>query len=85
MCFDDFKIITILSDFQIRCFDDNLFIFVIFRLNFSDHEVFNRTSSYEFNDNSFNIERLKMIFDFKFSRVIVFETIQRFDVNQRLD
>ena len=85
MCFDDFKVITILNNFQIKCFDDDLFILVTFRLNFNDHEIFNKTSSYEFNDNSFNIERLKMIFDFKFSKVIIFETIQRFDVNQRLD
>ena len=85
MCFDDFRVITILSDLQIKCFDDDLFIFVTLRLNFSDHEVLNRTSSYEFNDSSFSIERLKMILDFKLSRVIIFETIQRFDVNQRLD
>ena len=85
MCFDDFKIITILNDLQIKCFDDDLFILVILRLNFNDHEVLNKTSSYEFNDNSFNIERLKMIFDFKLSRIIIFETIQKFDVNQRFD
>ena len=85
MCFDDFRIITILSDFQIKRFDDDMFVRITFRFDFNCHEILSRTSSYEIYDNSFDIERLKMIFDFKFSKIVVFETIQKFDVNQNFD
>ena len=55
MCFDDFKIITILNDFQIKRFDDDMFVRIIFRFDFNDHEIFDKTNSYENRDNSFNI------------------------------